>query len=84
MLGLLALWLLLLLGVQPATAQETLSITSTGVTSNFPQDVTFNLTARGPADITDAEVRFRVERRSCARVEDSRVANWSSGSKGGF
>ncbi len=79
LLGLIALWGLLLIDIQPATAQEAFDIVNTGVTSNFPQDITFHLTARSPADITDAEVRFQVENRSCAQVENSGFAEVTPG-----
>lgn len=79
LVGLLALSGLLLVNIQPATAQEILDIVDTGVTSDFPQAITFYLTARGPADITDAEVRFRIESRTCAQVENSGFAEVTPG-----
>ena len=79
LLGLLALLGLLLVDIQTTSAQQTLEITDTGVTSDFPRAITFHMTAGGPADITDAEVRFRVERRSCAQVENSGFAEVTPG-----
>ncbi len=79
LVGLVALLGLLLVNIQPAGAQQMLGIVDTGVTSDFPQAITFHLTAQGPADITDAEVRFRVESRTCAQVENSGFAEVTPG-----
>ena len=65
---------LLLAPPLPVHTQEALRVLDTHVTSDFPLSITFHVEVQGPADISKAEVRFRVERRSCAQAESSGFA----------
>ena len=65
---------LLLAPPMPAHTQEALRVLDTHVTSDFPLSITFHVEAQGPADISKAEVRFRVEQQSCAQAESSGFA----------
>ena len=67
---------LLLASPMPVHTQEALRVLDTHVTSDFPLSITFHVEAQGPADISDAEVRFRVERQSCAQGESSGFAEF--------
>lgn len=67
---------LLATAYSPATAQESISVLDTGVTSNFPQAITFHISAQAPSPIVKAEVRFATEQRACAPVETSSFADF--------
>ncbi|MSQ22206.1 MAG: peptidase MA domain-containing protein [Dehalococcoidia bacterium] len=78
---LLALLGLGLASPRPGAAQDTLHALDTNVTVDFPTSITFHVEARGPRNITRAEVRFRVEQRSCALAESSGLAQFQPGQR---
>lgn len=63
----------------PGNAEDSIRVVDSRVTAEFPLFLTFHLEAQGPTDITRAEVRFRVDQRSCAQAESSGLAQLQPG-----
>ena len=59
---------LLLVSLLPAQAQSGLIVTDSAAEADFPARLTFTISARSDADITDIRLNYRVERTSFARV----------------
>ncbi len=64
---------------QPVSGQEAIQVLDTHVTADFPTSLTFYVKAQGAASITKAEVRFNLERKTCASSESSGFAQFDSG-----
>jgi len=77
LLTILSLLGLILALPRPVDAQETIRVLDTHVTADFPLSITFHLEAQGPVPISKAELRFRVEQRSCAQAESSGFAEFA-------
>ncbi|MFC1935838.1 peptidase MA family metallohydrolase [Chloroflexota bacterium] len=74
---LLSLVGLLLAPHRTADAQEAIRVLDTHVAADFPLSITFHLEAQGPIAISKAEVRFQVEKQSCAQAESSGFAEFA-------
>jgi len=59
---------LLLVSFLPAQAQSGLTVSDSSVEADFPDSLTFTVSARSDADITDIRLNYRVNRTSFARV----------------
>jgi len=59
---------LLLVSFLPAQAQSGLAVTDSAAVADFPDRLTFTISARSSADITDIRLNYWVDRTSFARV----------------
>ncbi len=59
---------LLLVSFLPAQAQSGLTVTDSAAEADFPDSLTFTISTRSDADITDIRLNYRVDRTSFARV----------------